>query len=223
MFSTETLSVLKNFSSINQAILFKPGNFLSTVSLSSAVLARARIKEEIPRKFAIADLAKFLSVMGLFQSPTIDFQEKRLVIKEGKTGVSMLYAEPKTIKYPSSDELSLAKTKVSFYLEKEVWAGLQKAMALLSVPEMVVESDGKSISIKAVDSTKPSSNYYSIDLMEAKDGDRYKYIFRAENLRLIGGTGYTVNIGGIDGETNVGHFKGDNIEYWIAIEHNSEE
>ena len=51
--SDKTLSVLKNFSTINQSLLFKQGNKLRTISVMKNILAEATITEEIPTDFGI--------------------------------------------------------------------------------------------------------------------------------------------------------------------------
>ena len=61
--SNETLTVLKNFSSINTGIFFKQGSVLSTVSPQKNILADAQISENIPQDFGIYDLNNFLSVI----------------------------------------------------------------------------------------------------------------------------------------------------------------
>ena len=43
--SNETLSVLKNFASINQGILFKPGKTIRTISTHKNILAEAVVSE----------------------------------------------------------------------------------------------------------------------------------------------------------------------------------
>ena len=46
--SDKTVNILKNFSSINQSILFKEGNKLRTISVMKNILAEAEIDEDIP-------------------------------------------------------------------------------------------------------------------------------------------------------------------------------
>ena len=53
--SDKTLSLLKNFSNINQSILFKEGSSLRTISVMKNILAEAKITEEIPKDFGIYD------------------------------------------------------------------------------------------------------------------------------------------------------------------------
>jgi hypothetical protein len=52
--SKETISILKNFSEINGAIEFKPGNKLRTVHPRKIVLAEANVTEKFPVDFASA-------------------------------------------------------------------------------------------------------------------------------------------------------------------------
>jgi len=58
--SDKTLMLLKNFSTINQSILFKQGNSLRTISVMKNILAEATIEEDIPKDFGVYDLNQFL-------------------------------------------------------------------------------------------------------------------------------------------------------------------
>lgn len=66
-FSNETLAILKNFSSINTNIIFKPGDTLATISNAKNIFAKATIKETIPNEFAIYDLTPFLQCSHLWK------------------------------------------------------------------------------------------------------------------------------------------------------------
>ena len=78
--SDKTLTLLKNFSSINQSILFKKGSSLKTISVMKNILAEATIAEELPQDFGIYDLGQFLNGMGLHQSPELDFTNDGYVL-----------------------------------------------------------------------------------------------------------------------------------------------
>ena len=73
--SDSTLSLLKNFSTINQSILFKQGNKLRTISVMKNILAETTISEELPKDFGIYDLGQFLNGLSLHNSPELDFHE----------------------------------------------------------------------------------------------------------------------------------------------------
>ena len=84
--SVQTLALLKNFSGINQSILFKKGRSLRTISVMKNILAEVTINEEIPQDFGIYDLNQFLNGLSLHQSPDLDFtNDGYVVIKEGRS------------------------------------------------------------------------------------------------------------------------------------------
>ena len=63
--SDKTLTLLKNFSSINQSILFKKGNSLRTISVMKNILAEATIEEELSIDFGIYDLNQFMNNLNV--------------------------------------------------------------------------------------------------------------------------------------------------------------
>ena len=84
--SESTLSLLKNFSTINQSILFKQGSKLRTISVMKNILAEATINEELPKILVYMILVNFLNGLSLHNNPELDFQEDNyVVIKEGRS------------------------------------------------------------------------------------------------------------------------------------------
>ena len=80
--SNDTKDVLKNFSTINQNLLVKSGNAINTMSAMKNIVARATIPDTFNNEFAIYDLNEFLSALSLFKSPTLDFGEQSVKLKE---------------------------------------------------------------------------------------------------------------------------------------------
>ena len=74
--SSQTINVLKNYASINQGIVFKKGNVVSTMSAQKNILSEATIPDEFPQGFGVYDLNNFLSVISLNKDPEIEFDEK---------------------------------------------------------------------------------------------------------------------------------------------------
>ena len=77
--SQKTITLLKNFSDINQSILFKKGTSLRTISVMKNVLAEATINEDLPTDFGIYDLSQFLNGLALHRTPELDFQNHQFV------------------------------------------------------------------------------------------------------------------------------------------------
>ena len=78
--SNETVSVLKNFATINQNLVIKSGSSISTMSAMKNIVAKATVTEEFPQAFAIYDLNEFLSVVSSLDKPELTLQEKHLTI-----------------------------------------------------------------------------------------------------------------------------------------------
>ena len=66
--SKDTLTLIKNFASINGSIMFTEGKRLATISEGKNVMAEVTISEEFPANFGVYDLNEFLNVVGLFAS-----------------------------------------------------------------------------------------------------------------------------------------------------------
>ena len=100
-----TLSVLKNFSDINQNILVKPGNKIQTISTMKNILAEAEVSEKFESEFAIYDLPEFLRAVELFEKPALKFN--------GGSNVTIADAQSKqSIKYFFADKsVIVAPTK----------------------------------------------------------------------------------------------------------------
>ena len=113
--SDKTLTLLKNFSTINQSILFKQGSSLRTISVMKNILAETTIDENLPKDFGIYDLNQFLNGLGLHNSPELDFHDDSyVVIKEGRMRSKYFFADPNVIVTPPDKEINLPSEEVSF-------------------------------------------------------------------------------------------------------------
>ena len=118
--SEKTLSLLKNFGSINQSILFKEGNKLRTISVMKNILAEAEIAEDIPQDFGIYDLNRFLNSLSVSQSPELDFSNSQYVMIRGSdTKSKYFFADPSVIVSPPEKEISLPTEDVQFELNTQ--------------------------------------------------------------------------------------------------------
>merc|ERR1712185_283028 len=101
--SNETIGVLKNFGSINQNLVIKEGNTLTTMSAMKNIVAKADVVETFPREVAIYDLNEFLSSLSLFAEPVLDFQEQYMTMKDegSKATLKYWYSDPSVVTSPS--------------------------------------------------------------------------------------------------------------------------
>jgi hypothetical protein len=216
-FSENTLSILKNFSGINQSLLFKQGNVVKTISVMKNILAEATIEEDVPKDFGIYDLNQFLNGMSLHKSAELDFgNDNYVVIKEGKSRSKYFFADPNVIVTPPDKSINLPSQDVCFVLDTKQLDKLLKAAAVYQLPDLSVVGEAGVVKLVVRDKKNDTSNDFSVIVGETND--EFIFNFKVENLKILPGT-YEVVIS----QKLLSHFKNINIDvsYWVALEPDS--
>ena len=216
--SEKTLALLKNFSSINQSILFKKGNTIRTMSVMKNILAEADISEEIPQDFAIYDLVQFLNGISLYGDPELDFQnESYLTIRDGKNHrTKYFFADPSVVVAPPDKTLTLPTEDVSFVLDTNNLTQLLKAAAIYQLPDFSVVGEAGAVKLVVRDKKNDTSNEFAI--VVAETDKTFSFNFKVENIKIIPGT-YDVVIS----QKLLSRFVNENynLTYYIALEPDS--
>jgi len=185
--SDKTLTLLKNFSSINQSILFKQGSSLKTISVMKNILAEATIDEDLPTDFGIYDLNQFLNGLGLHQNPDLDFENQgHVVIREGKSRTKYFFADPQVIVTPPEKEITLPTEDVSFELSTSHLDKLLKAAAIYQLTDLAVVGGDGVVKIVVRDKKNDTSNDFSIVVGETES--TFSFNFKVENIKILPGT-----------------------------------
>ena len=167
--SDKTLTLLKNFSNINQSILFKKGSSLKTISVMKNILAEATIDEDLPTDFGIYDLNQFLNGLGLHQSPELDFaNDGYVVIREGRSRTKYFFADPNVIVTPPDKEITLPSEDVSFELSTDQLDKLLKAAAIYQLPDLSVVGGEGVVKVLVRDKKNDTSNDYAVVVGETE-------------------------------------------------------
>ena len=215
--SDNTLSLLKNFSTINQSILFKQGSKLRTISVMKNILAEATVDEELPKDFGIYDLNQFLNGLGLHQSPELDFEnDGHVVIKEGKMRSKYFFADPKVIITPPDKEITLPTEDVSFELSTQQLDKLLKAAGIYQLPDLAVIGEAGVVKLLVRDKKNDTSNTFAVTVGETDKV--FSFNFKIENIKILPGT-YEVVVSQklLSKFTN----KDCDLRYYIALEPDS--
>ena len=214
--SDSTLSLLKNFSTINQSILFKQGTKLRTISVMKNILAEATISEELPRDFGIYDLGQFLNGLSLHNNPDLDFQEDNyVVIKEGRSRSKYFFADPQVIVTPEKS-IELPSEDVTFDLSTEQLDKLLKAAAIYQLPDLAVVGANGVVKIVVRDKKNDTSNDFAITVGETDK--QFSFNFKVENIKILPGN-YEVVVS----SKLLSRFRSKNqdLTYFIALEPDS--
>ena len=215
--SESTVNLLKNFSSINQSILFKEGTKLRTISVMKNILVEANVAEEFPRDFGIYDLNQFLNGLSLHSNAELNFDNQEYVlIKEGRMRSKYFFADPSVIVAPPEKEITLPSEDVEFVLTSQQLEKLKKASSIYQLPDVSVIGEAGVIKLVARDKKNDTSNYFSIVVGETES--EFVFNFKEENLKIVPGN-YDVVVS----SKLLSRFTNQNIDvtYYIALEPDS--
>ena len=217
--STNTLSILKNFATINEGIFVKPGNVIETISKQKNILAKAELTDTFDTEFGIHDLNNFLGTLTLARdaSPEIEIEDKNIVIKSlgGRSSTKYRKAAKETILVPPDKTISMDNAEIKFSLDAQDLEWISKVASALGSPNIAFVSDGESCTIETFDAKDDASHVNSTTLNVTGNGTKYRMVFATENLRFVPGA-YEVTIA----SKGIGHFKNTTVpvEYWVTTE-----
>ena len=185
--SDSTLTLLKNFSNINQSILFKQGKSLRTISVMKNILAEATINEELPKDFGIYDLNQFLNGLSLHNNPDLDFtNDNYVVIREGRSRSKYFFADPNVIVCPPEKTIELPTEDVSFELKTEQLDKLLKAAGIYQLPDLSAIGENGAVKLVVRDKKNETSNDFAVVVGETEG--KFVFNFKVENIKLIPGS-----------------------------------
>lgn len=215
--SDKTISLLKNFSSINQSILFKEGNKLRTISVMKNILAEATVSEDFTKDFGVYDLNQFLNGLSLYQNPELDFKnDGYVVMKEGKSRSKYFFADPNVIVSPPDKDISLPSEDVCFDVSTDQLDKLLKASSIYQSPDLSAIGENGVIKLVVRDKKNDTSNDYSVIVGETDK--EFCFNFKVENIKILPGT-YEVVVS----QKLLSRFtaKNSDLTYYIAMEPDS--
>ena len=214
--SDNTRDVLKNFSTINSGIRVKTGNKLETISNMKNILGVATVSEEFPQDFSIYNLPEFLGATSLLEDPDFQFNDTSLSITDSNSAMNYFFASEGMVVAPDK-MITMPNAEITFDLSSTLLNDLNKAASVLGVNDLVLKSDGSTITLEVTDKKNTTSNTFSRIVGEG-DGNVYNMNFKIENLKVLDGN-YTVSVS----SKGISHFNNKDIdlEYFIALEPDS--
>lgn len=195
--SKDTLSIFKNFATINSNLTIKPGNKLVTISSGKNIIAEAEIADSFPQEFGIYDLNEFLGIISIFETPALRFDDKSVFIHDaskpvGKNGVKY-FAASATILTPVPNVKPFPSVDVEFDISGSMLSQIQRVASILKVTDFSVIGDGDTITIQVGDKANATGNSFHHEL--GVTDKKFRVNLKVENLRLMPAD-YNVSIGG---------------------------
>lgn len=181
--SKETLTILRNFASINPNLMIRPGNVIMTAAANKTAFAMATIEEDMPVTMGIYDLGELLGVVSIFSDPELTFTDKSLTISEGKNKIRYMPADAEVLFFPKKQP-TFPDADASFDLPAAQLQQIMKASAVLKVPFMTIKGDGKKITVLVHDKANPNSNQFVIDVSADTDKEFQMHV-KVDSLKML--------------------------------------
>jgi hypothetical protein len=166
--------------------------------------------------FCIYNLPEFLGATSLLEDPEFNFNPEKLSVEDTNSKMDYFYASEGMVVAPEK-MITMPSSEVTFTITSTLLTDLQKASSVLGVNDLVLESDGTTVTLTVKDKKNATSNTLSRTVAEG-NGDKYQMNFKIENLKILTGN-YEVQVS----SKGISHFKNTDVEveYFIALEPDS--
>jgi hypothetical protein len=214
-FSDETLAVLKNFSTINSSVVFKPGTHIKTISPSKTVMAVAKVAETFDRKACIYDINRFIAAANAIDDVVVEFDEKQVYFR-GKAGQesSISYASENLVIAPPEKEITLPSEDAKFKVDWEKINYVISMAGVFGLPEIAFKCEDSTIYMLAVDSKNDMSDTSKVIVATDVESDDFLMTIKKDNFRLMPAD-YEVVLS----SKGMAYFSSNKVQYWIAIDY----
>lgn len=183
--SESALAILKNFSTINDSIVFYPGSTISTVTEGDGIFAEAEVEDVFPVEFGIYDLSNFLGNISALNDPDLTFEEKTVILDDGTFRMSYRGVSPTLITSPPQGKtVRMPDPDVTFDLSKETLLKILKLAAMNGLNNLSVVGEAGTIHIRTQDVSNPDSASVSTPV-GTFSGEDFVAVFKTENLKML--------------------------------------
>jgi hypothetical protein len=161
------------------------------------------------------DLDNFLSVVGMFSQPVLDFRPRfvRITDEHGEGQVDYIYGSPSAI-YKPLKVPPLPQKVIEFDLPEQKWTAIQKAASVLNKPEVLILSDGLAVEISTHDHKYQYTHTFTMPVAADTHGLQCQHILSLALFKLLKGS-YRATV---TPRFTVFQRVGCDMTYWVACD-----
>lgn len=215
-----TLTLLKNFASINPSVLLEEGNVLRTITPAGTIYAIGKLDQMLPKTCAIYNVGKFLATLSLFEQPIIEFNDDHMIIRDGNRLARYSYTDAKFIvSPPAKQDLPVGNADYTFDIGPDTLRQLNKALGVFDQPHVSIECTlvkntvNAPILITTTNADSPSKDGFLTTI--GTGSSTFKYVFNKEKF-LVLPMAYKVTLH--NKKKLIKLVSGNMITYYIAAE-----
>lgn len=213
-----TKLLLKNFASINQSIVIKPGNLLNTSDVSGILHAQALVEEEFPKQMDIYNLHLLLNMVSAIPDAELTPEDKQIIISGNQAEYRYLYAAPGILKSPPIRDSSFVWDEIfSTKITTDDFKSITKAVGITGINQLNIYVDSGDVYISLHDK-KSAGN--SFKMLIGKTDSDFNIWSKTEHLNFVPGE-YRMTVCKREGKTRTVTFllfQSDLVEYLLACD-----
>lgn len=205
----ELLDVMKSFANVNgNIVLEKDSNFLRSKSPSADIYAWYKMgddQDRFPVEFPIFELNGFLSSLGLFNNPELNFTENCLTIvdENGKSNMKY-YAGFRDILIGINDkDFKRLDPIVTFDLSNETLQNINKTASTMRVNDVGFIGDGENILVKIANKVYEKNDGTNTYTMKIGETDKVFEVYHNVDALKIIQTDYKYSVCSVNGHVLV--------------------
>lgn len=214
-----TMSVLKNFASIQRNIVLCEGDVVKTIAETKNVMAVAKLDQSFDKQVGLYDLEEFLNLIGLVDTCDLEWREEFVKLSDasGRSSVKYFYSDPDILTAPPKD-INIPECEVKFELDDSTLSRIRRAASALGHEKVSITAVDGGVQLCVLDPSDDTSNAFFIVVPGSYDQDQFNFVMNISNLKLLSGD-YDVEISSrlISKFTN----KNVDVKYYIALEKSS--
>jgi hypothetical protein len=182
-FSDTSLAIFRNFSSINQSIVLKPGKVQRTVAEDRVILAEHVLDEDIPYECGIYDFPQFLANINNLDKPDVEFYPDRVMISDETVKIVYHPCSAALITTPGDKSLDLPSVDVEFSLTKDMIQKILKVSSINALSRFSVVGEEGFVKIRVHDNSD-TSNSGEMVVLSNYGGKDFESKFNIEHIRM---------------------------------------
>jgi hypothetical protein len=221
--SKDTISVLKNFATINEKMLIPKGNHIYVVSEGFNLMASAEIPDAFPYETGVYEMNKFLSVLSFFPDMDLEFDKSEkfvtVVSADKKTNYRQFLTPPELLQYNVEDLKAIDNYNIKLPFPYEKFELALKMGAISKCDCLGIKSDGKKVWLTVMSIEDPTADHFQTELCDG-NGEEYLAMITLEDLRLLK-IDYRVEISKLGVARFLGTFNSVPVSYIVGVQPNS--
>jgi hypothetical protein len=182
-FTDKEVDILKNFSLTNPSMVISKDQF-KVMSNSKSVVAKYTFEKEYDfEDFGVYDVPNFLSAIDALTKPSIEVNEKYLIIQDGNSKFKYLTTATDLLpKVPNVNEDKIKEAlELDFDLSNEKLNMILKTANILKSENVFFETDKKRVRITVANKLEASDNSFEIMI---EDGIRKNALTKPVKLNV---------------------------------------